>query len=410
MLVAFPGLILALFVAVGSVSAPPGRWSPSASPAPRPSPGSRTRSRRQWPGPTTSPPLASLGVGRSRLLTRHVLPNIAEPLVLNVTTAIGTALLAFSALSFLGLGVQPPYYDWGRMLNEGLGRIYINPAGALAPGAAIVFAGLTFNLLGEGLAQVASGRHDVVAPSVADAASPCRPPRRPPTMPATSCSTSAACRVSFPPPAATSMPSATSPSSVRRGEIVGIVGESGSGKTVTALAIAQLVSFPGVVTVERYRFDGRDVIDLPRRERRRLLATSLPMVFQNPGTSLNPALRVGRQLAEVSEVHGAMSRTAATQRAVDKLRQRRHRRPGTSAARLSARALRRHEAAGRDRHGPDGQAQAVHRRRADDRPRRHRAAPDLRPAPPGEPRRRRLGATHLPRRRRRCRVLRPRSS
>ena len=51
--------------------------------------------------------------------------------------------------------------------------------------------------------------------------------------------------------------------SVRRGEIVGIVGESGSGKTVTALAIAQLVSYPGVVTVERYRFDGRNVIDLP---------------------------------------------------------------------------------------------------------------------------------------------------
>ena len=85
--------------------------------------------------------------------------------MLNVTTAIGTALLAFSALSFLGLGVQPPFYDWGRMLNEGLGRIYVNPAGALAPGAAIVFAGLTFNLLGEGLAQVASGRHEVVPPT-----------------------------------------------------------------------------------------------------------------------------------------------------------------------------------------------------------------------------------------------------
>ena len=83
------------------------------------------------------------------MLTRHILPNIAEPLVLNVTTAIGYALLAFSALSFLGLGVQPPFYDWGRMLNEGLGRIYVNPAGALAPGVAIVLAGLTFNLLGE---------------------------------------------------------------------------------------------------------------------------------------------------------------------------------------------------------------------------------------------------------------------
>jgi oligopeptide/dipeptide ABC transporter ATP-binding protein len=108
---------------------------------------------------------------------------------------------------------------------------------------------------------------------------------------------------------------------VRRGELVGIVGESGSGKTVTALAIAQLVSYPGEVRFERLRFDGRDVGDLPPGERRRLLATALPMVFQNPGTSLNPASRVGRQLAEVAEVHGGLSRAEATNRAVDKLRQ-----------------------------------------------------------------------------------------
>ena len=108
---------------------------------------------------------------------------------------------------------------------------------------------------------------------------------------------------------------------LRRGEMVGIVGESGSGKTVTALAIAQLVSYPGAATFERFRFDGRNVLELPAGERRRLLATSLPVVFQNPGTSLNPAVRVGRQLSEVSEVHGSLSRAAATRRAGDKLRQ-----------------------------------------------------------------------------------------
>ena len=108
---------------------------------------------------------------------------------------------------------------------------------------------------------------------------------------------------------------------MRRGELVGIVGESGSGKTVTALAIAQLVAYSGEVTFERLQFDGRDVLALAPGERRRLLATSLPMVFQNPGTTLNPAVRVGRQLSEVSEVHGSMSRAAATRRAADKLRQ-----------------------------------------------------------------------------------------
>lgn len=67
------------------------------------------------------------GVGRFRLLTRHILPNIAEPLVINATLAAGAALTAFAGLSFLGIGVQAPSYDWGRLLGEGLNRIYISP-------------------------------------------------------------------------------------------------------------------------------------------------------------------------------------------------------------------------------------------------------------------------------------------
>ena len=60
------------------------------------------------------------GVGRFRILVRHVLPNIAEPLVVNVTIGAGAALLAFAGLSFLGLGVQPPAYDWGQLMQEAL--------------------------------------------------------------------------------------------------------------------------------------------------------------------------------------------------------------------------------------------------------------------------------------------------
>jgi len=82
------------------------------------------------------------GVSRLRLLRRHVLPNIAEPLVVNATIGAGGALLAFAGLSFLGLGVQAPAYDWGRLLQEGLTNIYLQPVGALAPGLAIVIAGL----------------------------------------------------------------------------------------------------------------------------------------------------------------------------------------------------------------------------------------------------------------------------
>jgi peptide/nickel transport system permease protein len=322
MLVAFPGLILALFVAVafgvgatGAVVALGVAGAPSLA--------RLTHTLALSVAGTDYVAAARvLGVSRSRMLTRHILPNVAEPLVLTVTTTIGAALLAFSALSFLGLGVQPPFYDWGRMLNEGLDRIYINPAGALAPGAAIVLAGLTFNLLGEGLAQVASGRQVSVVPRRAP-----RHRRRPAALvtvddvPDGLVLDAAGLSVVFPSPGGNILAVRDVSLTVRRGEMVGIVGESGSGKTVTALAVAQLVSYPGEATFEWFRFDGRDVLDLPRGERRRLLATSLPVVFQNPGTTMNPASRVGRQLAEVSEVHASMSRGAATKRAADKLRQ-----------------------------------------------------------------------------------------
>ncbi len=75
------------------------------------------------------------GVSRGRLLTRHVLPNIGEPLVVNATIGAGGALLAFAGLSFLGLGVQSPAYDWGRLLQDGLTNIYLQPVGALGAGA-----------------------------------------------------------------------------------------------------------------------------------------------------------------------------------------------------------------------------------------------------------------------------------
>jgi len=320
-LIAFPGLILALFIAVvfgvGADGAVVALGVAGALPLARVT----NTLADSVSGADYVAAARVLGVSHPRLLGKHILPNIAEPLVLNVTTAIGSALLAFSALSFLGLGLQPPQYDWGRMLSEGLERIYISPAAALAPAVAIVLAGLTFNLLGDGLAQVSGGRVDATVPMV-------QRRRRRVMIPVTPASDQvenlvldvAGLSVTFPSPGGDIHAARDVSLAIRRGELVGIVGESGSGKTVTALAIAQLVSYPGEVSFQRLRFDGRDVGDLPPGERRRLLATSLPMVFQNPGTTLNPASRVGRQLAEVSEVHGGLSRAEATARAEEKLR------------------------------------------------------------------------------------------
>jgi oligopeptide/dipeptide ABC transporter ATP-binding protein len=265
-----------------------------------------------------------LGVPRRKLLTRHVLPNIAEPLVLNVSLAVGGALLAISALSFLGLGVQPPGYDWGRLMQEGLPRIYTTPSNALAPALAIVLTGVGFSLAGEAVAGYVGRRSG--APSTRRAApatvepGAAPPPRGPATGDQDAVLRVRDLRVSFDTPAGPVSPVRGVDLTIRPGEIVGIVGESGSGKSLTALALADLLPHPGRLEAGELSFLGRPLTELSARERAALLGTSLAMIYQNPMSSMNPLLRVGRQLSEVAEVHGGLSRPDARARAVDRLR------------------------------------------------------------------------------------------
>jgi oligopeptide/dipeptide ABC transporter ATP-binding protein len=247
------------------------------------------------------------GVGRLRLLARHVLPNVGEPLVVNATIVAGNALLAFAGLSFLGLGVQAPSYDWGRLLGEGLSSIYIHPAAALAPGVAVVLAGLAFNLFGEAIAKGIGARTPTYPGRPVEA--------RLTPSPVDDGSLLAVknLRVSFGPVSPVRGVSFT----LRKGEAVGIVGESGSGKSLTALAVARLIESPGEVSADRLDFAGSDLLASTDP---RLLGTSLAMVFQDPMTSFNPTKRVGRQLAEVAQVHQGLNRRDALARAVDRLR------------------------------------------------------------------------------------------
>ncbi|MFD9704561.1 dipeptide/oligopeptide/nickel ABC transporter permease/ATP-binding protein [Lentzea sp. NPDC059081] len=246
------------------------------------------------------------GVGRFRLLVRHILPNIAEPLVINATLAAGSALTAFAGLSFLGIGVQAPSYDWGRLLGEGLQRIYISPAPALGPAVAVVLAGLAFNLFGEAAAAAAGGREHVRGRAVARHESTVEEPDD-------GLLTVRNLHVSFP---GGITPVRGVSFTVHKGEMIGVVGESGSGKSLTALAVSRLIEHPGSVAADQLDFDGKPLRATPDRE----LGTKLAMVFQDPMTSFNPTRRIGSQLAEVSEVHQNFSRKDAIARAVDRLR------------------------------------------------------------------------------------------
>lgn len=261
------------------------------------------------------------GVSSGRILIRHVLPNIAEPLMVNATIGAGGVLLSFAGLSFLGLGVQSPDYDWGRMMQDGLTGIYVHPLAALAPGAAVIIAGLAFNLSGEAVARSLGVQVDLTWRAVVT------PRRR--RAPAPGAQTGADTdrdlvldvrdlHVTFPHSGAEISPVRGVTFQVRRGEAVGIVGESGSGKSLTALAVADLLEFPARVDAARLAFLGADLHD--GADHRHLLGTSLAVVFQDPMTSFNPAHRVGAQLAEAARAHQRATRAHAWQRAVDRLR------------------------------------------------------------------------------------------
>ena len=103
---------------------------------------------------------ASRSVGASdwRLLTRHVLPNAAPPIIVQTSISLAFAVLAEAALSFLGLGTQPPNPSWGLMLAEGRGFIDLAWWLAFFPGMAIFLTVLCFNLLGDGLRDVLDPR------------------------------------------------------------------------------------------------------------------------------------------------------------------------------------------------------------------------------------------------------------
>ncbi|WP_432875313.1 dipeptide/oligopeptide/nickel ABC transporter permease/ATP-binding protein [Kribbella sp. CA-245084] len=248
-----------------------------------------------------------LGVSPVRIAFRHLLPNMSEPLlVLSASTFAGT-LTAISALSFVGLGVQSPSYDWGKLLNEALPSLLADrPFQLVGPAVLIIVTGLAAILIGDGLAAAANPRsarlptggsgvrsqgasRDGYLVDVQDLAIECdgKPLVK---------------GISF---------------GIKPGEILGIVGESGSGKTLTAMALAQLLPDGLESSATRMTLGDLDLLGpIPPA----LMAETVGLVYQDPGTTFNPALRMGTQLTEVLRTHRRLGASAAKGRILDALR------------------------------------------------------------------------------------------
>ncbi|HYC38061.1 MAG TPA: ABC transporter ATP-binding protein [Usitatibacter sp.] len=108
---------------------------------------------------------------------------------------------------------------------------------------------------------------------------------------------------------------------IQPGETLALVGESGCGKSVTSLSILRLIASPPGRTVGgSIRFDGRDLLGLSERAMRKVRGNEISMIFQEPMTSLNPVLTIGRQIAEALVLHKGLGRRDATARAIEMLR------------------------------------------------------------------------------------------
>ena len=264
---------------------------------------------------------ARVGGLRDRtILTSQILPNILTPLTVQAAVYIGIAISIEAALSFLGLGLDTSASSWGGMLSDAAGGMRRQPFLPFPPGAAIIIAVLCFNYLGDGV----RGRRSTPPTRV-------RPRRRSePTVPSTQRTPTVlgerrsdpildvrGVQVSAPSPTGDRTTLLTDVHfEIAPGEILGLVGESGSGKSTLARAIMGLERGGVQVDGGSITLDGRQLVGMPRSERRSVNGVDAAMIFQDPISALSPVHTVGEVIREALGRRSNLSRAETTDEAI----------------------------------------------------------------------------------------------
>ncbi|HEY0188492.1 MAG TPA: dipeptide/oligopeptide/nickel ABC transporter permease/ATP-binding protein [Cellulomonas sp.] len=302
------------------------------------------------------------GLSRPRILFRHVLPSITGPLVVQAFFSAGVAFVLLTSLSFLGLGFSPETASWGRMLYDATRYMAVSPWQIVPIGVVLVVTIVALNHCGSvvrdelpqaqrasllrpwpGLVRrvlvrrvlerrraAAAGDRSTTTRDRAGSGPDDRPDPDRATGPAAPAGDDAMrdapegisrgqrlvvvenLHVTFPSPEGDRNHVVDGIGfDVLGGEVLALVGESGSGKTMTALAIAGLLSPTAQTSAARLAFAGHDLRGLDEVERNELRGTSIGLVAQEPMMALDPSFTVGSVIREVLRVRLRMTRAQA---------------------------------------------------------------------------------------------------
>jgi oligopeptide/dipeptide ABC transporter ATP-binding protein len=255
------------------------------------------------------------GIAPSRIMVRHLLPNVVTPLTVQASLTLGVVLILEAALSFVGVGAAPGTPSWGRMLSDAQLFVGTQPFLPVTPGIAISLAVLAFNVLGDGIRDALGQTTTVIR----------RPHIRVVAAGAPVEETGGLLNVAH------LEVHARTPSGgavqllddvtlrVEAGKVLGLVGESGSGKSMTALAITGLLPPAVAVTDGSVRLDGRQLMGLSESEMHRLRGSEVALIFQEPVAALDPSRRIVHQLADPLRTHLGLDRSASRRRAIELL-------------------------------------------------------------------------------------------
>jgi ATPase components of various ABC-type transport systems, contain duplicated ATPase len=254
-----------------------------------------------------------MGAGPVRIMARHMVPNVADHIIVSTALLVGVAILSETGLSFLGFGVRPPDTSLGLLISNAQTAVLTRPWLFYAPGILIILIVLSINYVGEGLRDAFNPKAALTNPLIAHRTrlrhvAPPVATRPDAVVELTNF------RVTFPNAERAAVDGIDL--HIGRGEVLALVGESGSGKSLTSLAIAGLLPV-GAEASGAVLIDGEDVTGLNFAQWRHFRGQRIATILQDPSTSLNPVLTIGEQFHESMAVAGPISRAQSRQRATE---------------------------------------------------------------------------------------------